>query len=194
MHRFAHPNLGRLIQPRSYGNIRTTAAEDFVWAADNDCFQGLKEDAYLNMLRVIEDLPGCRFVTVPDVVGDHQTTRMLWDAWAPLVSSIQPAAFVLQDGVSTREVPWGELAAVFIGGSTEFKLGPEAARLAREAKERGKWVHMGRVNSEKRFKYALSIGCDSVDGSSWARWKNTHLWRGLEAIRRMEAQLEIVDG
>jgi len=40
-----------------------------------------------------------------------------------------------------------------------------ARELVREAKRRGKWVHMGRVNSLKRLQYATSIGCDSADGT-----------------------------
>jgi hypothetical protein len=47
----------------------------------------------------------------------------------------------------------------------EWKLGPWAALLAITAKSHGKRVHMGRVNSLKRYRYAVSIGCDSVDGT-----------------------------
>lgn len=48
---------------------------------------------------------------------------------------------------------------------TEWKLGAACAELVAEAKAAGKWVHMGRVNSWKRFAYAGSIGCDSADGT-----------------------------
>ena len=34
-----------------------------------------------------------------------------------------------------------------------------------EAKARLKWVHMGRVNSLRRLRYASAIGCDSADGT-----------------------------
>ena len=34
-----------------------------------------------------------------------------------------------------------------------------------EAKRRGKQVHMGRVNSARRYRYAEAIGCDSADGT-----------------------------
>lgn len=47
----------------------------------------------------------------------------------------------------------------------EWKLGPIPRVLAAEAVERGKWVHMGRVNSRKRYNYARAIGCSSVDGT-----------------------------
>ena len=54
---------------------------------------------------------------------------------------------------------------MFVGGSTEFKLGPVAAALCQEAKARGLWVHVGRVNSRKRLRYSASIGADSADGT-----------------------------
>lgn len=55
--------------------------------------------------------------------------------------------------------------AWLIGGSTSWKLSAAAAGIVNEAKHRGKWVHMGRVNSRRRVLYAKSIGCDSVDGT-----------------------------
>jgi hypothetical protein len=46
MQRYAHPNLGRLVQPRHYSSVAAHGRrEGYVWAADNDCFQGLKAPA-----------------------------------------------------------------------------------------------------------------------------------------------------
>jgi hypothetical protein len=53
----------------------------------------------------------------------------------------QPIALVAQDGLERLPVPWEHLQAVFIGGSSQWKLGPHATSLVREAKERSKWVH-----------------------------------------------------
>lgn len=191
--RHAHPHLGRLIQPRAYSSIETTAASGIPWAADNDCFQGLDPDAFSTMLDRIKNLPGCIFVTCPDVVGDHAATILQFGRWAPgLARRGLPIAFVLQDGCTVTRVPWREIDAVFIGGTTGFKLGADAERIVRHARERGKWVHMGRVNSEKRIRYAEEIGCDSVDGSSWAIFNKTHLDRGLrvteQAARRQRQE------
>jgi hypothetical protein len=74
-------------------------------------------------------------------------------------------AFVAQDGLESLTVPWDDFDVLFIGGTTEWKLGPQARALVADAKARGKWVHMGRVNSERRYRYAHAIGCDSVDGT-----------------------------
>lgn len=48
---------------------------------------------------------------------------------------------------------------------TEWKVGTMAAAVTAEAKRRGKWVHMGRVNSEDRLTRAREMGCDSADGT-----------------------------
>lgn len=195
LERFAHPNLGRLVQPRHYSSIERTAASGIPWAADNDCFQALDVTAYELMLERIRDLPGCIFVTCPDVVGDHPATMDRFARWAPgLARRGLPIAFVLQDGCTIQDVPWWDVAAVFIGGSTEFKLSADVERIVRHAKalKRGYmapvWVHMGRVNSEKRMAYAEEIGCDSVDGTSWAKFSKTHLARGLRSAARVVAR------
>jgi hypothetical protein len=49
--------------------------------------------------------------------------------------------------------------------TTAWKLGEACRVIVAEAKRRGVWVHMGRVNSLKRMRYAESIGCDSADGT-----------------------------
>ncbi len=60
---------------------------------------------------------------------------------------------------------------------TEWKTEPAAALLVREAKARGKYVHMGRVNSGRRWRYAALLGCDSADGTFVAIAPDTNLRR-----------------
>lgn len=86
------------------------------------------------------------------------------------------------------DATWGRIDCLFIGGSTEYKLGSHAEALVREAKNRGLWVHMGRVNSQSRFAYARAIGCDSVDGSSFSRWRDRWL---PEALKWHRAHLQL---
>jgi hypothetical protein len=130
------------------------------------------------------------FVTVPDAVADSRTTAHLWGVWADAVRRRGlPLAFVAQNGCDHARMspPWGEFDAVFIGGDTGWKLGPEARCIARICKEHGKHVHMGRVNTLRRLRYAESIGVDSVDGTKWARWRNTYLDQGLRYLDRIPA-------
>jgi hypothetical protein len=190
-----HRNLGRLLQPRHTSSVEATAEEGIAWACDNDCFQGLDPKKYVAMLDRVQGLPGCRFVTVPDVVADAYETAKLFEVWAPALERRGlPVGLVLQNGIDRPalvrwlERSWHRIDAVFIGGDDEFKLGPVAAGLAREAKAWGKWVHWGRVNSRRRMDYCISTGaCDSVDGSSWAKFRKAHLDKGLRWMAELEA-------
>jgi hypothetical protein len=90
------------------------------------------------------------------------------------------------------DTPWDLLDCIFIGGSTAFKLGAEAARIVVEAHLLRKWVHMGRVNTQRRLQYAAAIGVDSVDGSGWSRFPADMLRRHGAALRTMAAQRRLI--
>jgi hypothetical protein len=173
--RLEHPNLRRLVTPRHYGAEHAWRG---YWAADNDCFQGLDRRTYLKMLAHLAAVDTSRllFVTAPDVVGDSEATLTLFDAWEPMLHDCGfPVALVGQDGLSAGSTPWDRLDAFFVGGTTEWKMGLPAARLVQEAKRRGKHVHMGRVNSVQRIRYAQAIGCDSIDGTQFSMFANTYI-------------------
>lgn len=70
---------------------------------------------------------------------------------------------------------------LFIGGNDAYKLGPTAASIAyRHRNER--WIHMGRVNSQKRFRVARSFGCHSADGTFLTYGPKVNLPRTLSWI------------
>jgi hypothetical protein len=120
---------------------------------------------------------------VPDVVADNDATLELFEQWAPELERRElPLALVAQDGLTHEQLRERapRLAALFIGGSTEWKLSDEAAELARLASELGLFVHWGRVNSKRRIDHIIATGAaDSFDGSKWARFRNTYLDDGL---------------
>jgi hypothetical protein len=140
------------------------------WCADNSCYgkNYPGDDAWLAWLDTYtpEERARCLFAVAPDVVGDAAATLARSLPWLPEIRALGYfAAFVAQDGLEALEVPWDSFDVLFIGGTTAWKVGPHARALVTEAKARGKWTHMGRVNSEKRFRYAAAIGCDSADGT-----------------------------
>lgn len=141
----------------------------WIWAADNGCFADTwDEKTWLRWLSADHPRAGCLFATVPDVVGDHQGTLERWETYAPVVRDLgYPVAFIGQDGAEEGEVPWSEMDAFFIGGTTSWKMGQAAFELAMMAQERGKWVHVGRVNSIKRLKYWRNVA-HSSDGTMLA--------------------------
>ena len=125
------------------------------------------------MLDAITYVSGCLFVSCPDVVADARATLRLFEQWRPALQYLwatvneddvdpgrpvhQPIALVAQDGQERLPVPWEHLQALFVGGSTQWKLGPHAAALIREAKRRDKWVHVGRVNTLRRIAWFKAL-------------------------------------
>lgn len=163
-------NLGVLSSPRRwYRDV-----EGWPWAADNDAYSAFSAERFAAMLEGIRGLPAPLFVTAPDVVGDAAATLARFREWRYRMSHV-PVAFVAQDGLTPEAVPWGEFAALFVGGSTEWKMGPEAARIVAAAKARALHVHMGRVNGRRRIMYAKALGCDSFDGTSLSWYRDRYL-------------------
>lgn len=157
------------------------------WAADNAAFSGFDERKFMRMLDRIAGKPGCLWVASPDEVGHAAATLDMFERWEPIIRFHSlPVALVLQDGQEHLPVPWDRLDAVFVGGSTEWKLGEHARRLVAEAKARGKQAHCGRVNSRTRIRYAAGIGCDSCDGSGWSRFPDKRIPLGLKWISEAE--------
>lgn len=163
-----HHMIGVLTQPAT---LHKAYVKPFkIWAADNGCFtQGDRFvlSNYLRWLGGFSDIAGrCAFATAPDVLSDAEAT---WARSAPVFPQLRAigfkAALVAQNGMEQMAVAWDEFDALFLGGDTEWKLSYHARDLCREAKSRGKWVHMGRVNSQRRIEIAESFGCDSVDGN-----------------------------
>lgn len=152
-----------------------------VWAADNGCFSKnyVGDQRWLAWLdRHSEHAGRCLFATAPDVVGDAAATLTRSLPHLPTIRAMgYPAALVAQDGLEHLDVPWDAFDVLFIGGTTDWKLGSAARDLVAEAKPRGKHVHMGRVNSRRRWGYAEFIGCDSVDGTFLAFGPDQNLGR-----------------
>lgn len=192
LERFRDPHLGRLIQPRNATTVEPTARAGIPWAADNDAFNaGFDPAAFERMLDSVAGLAGCLFVAAPDVVGDWSATRAAFPEWAARIRKRRlPVAVVLQDGIAgPDDVPWDDVDAVFVGGTTAFKLGPVAEAVARAARDRSRWVHVGRVNSEQRVYRIAEIGAQSFDGTSFSMFRDRWLPEGLRWAREA-SQLE----
>lgn len=173
--------LGQMVTPDA-GNRIVPGAR---WALDNGCFaDSWTPERWSATLDKHMGADGCLFAVVPDVVADAAGTDDLWARWwsAPMRRGYH-AAYVAQDGC--RRIPMGA-RALFVGGSTDWKLSRHARRAVAEAHRRGMWVHMGRVNSRRRMRYARSLGCHSVDGTYLAYGPDENLpkllaWAGETA-------------
>jgi hypothetical protein len=124
-------------------------------------------------------------------VGDAAATLAQFPEHARAIRALGfKVALVGQDGIETMldEIPWELVDAVFLGGSDAFKLGPAGRALVAAAKARGKWIHMGRVNSGKRFAYAAELGCDSADGTFLGFGPSKNLPRLLSWLDAQDAR------
>lgn len=180
--------LAQIATPAS-GNVINPGTD---WCADNAVFAGKYpgDDAYLAWLQArLPFVDRCLFAVAPDVVGDAAATLALSAPMLPRIRALgYKAALVAQNGLEDLEVPWETFDCLFIGGDTTWKLGPRARTLVAEAKRRGKWVHMGRVNSRGRIQYAVVIGCDSVDGTYLAFGPDENLPKVLAWLREIDTQ------
>lgn len=182
-----------------FGQFRTPltqyAVSDLPWILDNGCFTEMwglpspTQDTFLRMMQyaLLPD-SGCQFIVVPDFVGDSDATLQQFIEFTD--QHDMPAsmvAYVAQDGQQAPLVPWEDIGCLFIGGSNSFKDGVQAYQLALEAKKRGKWVHVGRVNTAPRILQWYGIA-DSVDGSGISRftWMRERFLKDLKDIRRVK--------
>lgn len=144
------------------------------FAIDNGAFG--KFDAALFLRLVERERPRrdlCRFVAVPDVVGDARRTLEVFSVWRrkPELAG-WPLALVVQNGQENLPIPWAHIDAIFLGGDDKFKLGAAAMGCLKAAKALGKWVHAGRVNTPGRYELFKDAGADSIDGTGLARYSH----------------------
>lgn len=179
--------VGRLVSPRSGNRVRPGEP----WAADNDAFLAWDETRFVRMLNRFIGTADCLFVTAPDVVADARATLGRFFDWRDEIAGRGfPVAFVGQDGAEDLDLTdvWRAADAWFVGGSTAWKLSAAAVDLATEARRRGKHVHVGRVNTQRRLRIAYDLGADSVDGTGWSRFPDKYLGRDLPFLRGLHEQ------
>jgi hypothetical protein len=168
--------VGHLIVPRQWNDPRTLELHPGRWAMDNGAFSGFDPGAFMRMLEAYQDHRHALFVTAPDVVGDAAATLKLWPFWSAVITGVdRRPALVAQDGLTPARVPWDELAALFIGGTTAYKESADVRTLCGIAKAKGIWVHWGRVNGKRRYELAMKAGADSIDGTGFSMYPDTNI-------------------
>lgn len=141
------------------------------YAIDNGAYTKFRADRFASLLeRESMCRGGCLYVSVPDVVGSARRTREIWKYRHDMVPEGWPLAYVCQDGSEDIGIPWDECDAVFIGGSTEWKMSKHAAAILKTATILKKHKHVGRVNTLRRFKHFDELGADTCDGSGLSRY------------------------
>ena len=160
-------NFGIMFSAKyTIGGLKKLLNAGAYWMMDNNNFTGdFDIKKWLNQL--LKNLPyqdSCIGIPVPDSIGDSLKTIRLFSQYYKVVSDMgYKVSFVSQDGITPEITPWDSFDVLFVGGTDRHKLSDEAVIMIAEAKLRGKWVHVGRVNSAKRIKRFWMV--DSVDGT-----------------------------
>lgn len=177
-------DVGQLLTPLTRYILREPSRP---WAIDNGAFSGFDRKSFLSLLdREFERRESCLFVALPDVVGSAIRTLECFAHWRPIIPKGYKVALVAQDGQESLPIPWVEIDAVFIGGSTQWKISQHAEKIIRCAQVMGRWTHVGRVNDPARFEHFEQIGVDSIDGTGLARYSHMR-----EAIAKRDHQKEL---
>lgn len=175
---------GQLLTPLTRFRLRDPSKP---WAIDNGAFARFDAKAFHALLAREQHHQGnCLFVTVPDVVSSARRTLEVFDRWKDRLQGWK-LALACQDGQEDLPIPWDDIGAVFIGGSTKFKVSDGAVQIIKAAQALGKWVHVGRVNDPIRWEHFDELGVDSCDGTGLARY--THM---REAIANRKAQGSLI--
>lgn len=158
-----------------------------LFAIDNGGFSRFDAKAFMSLLKREEEAINlCKFVAVPDVVASARRTLECFEHWYDKINH-WPLALVCQDGQEDLPIPWEQVDAVFIGGSTAWKMSEAAMQIVRAAKIMGKWIHVGRVNDPGRFEHFRGEA-DSMDGSGIAQYSKQRF-----AIQRAQTEPKLFE-
>lgn len=146
--------FGILTSPAHRG-VPVGIQDGMEWGADNGVFTGaFAVETYPGWLETMKPYSDtCLFVLAPDVVGDATATIERYKRWAHTIKGMGfPVGFAAQDGIEDLYLP-AAFDALFIGGTTEWKLGVGALGIIQRAQRMGKHIHIGRVNNWRRYEY-----------------------------------------
>ena len=141
----------------------------FPFAVDNGAYrahqQGVEfaRDPFLRLLDRHGD--AADWVVVPDIVASPGSLEFSLP-WLDTLRGL-PLLLAVQDGMTPEDVEphLDAIKGIFIGGTTGWK----ESTMARWC-EMPCYVHVGRVNSQRRFSKARLCGADSCDGSGVSKW------------------------
>ena len=115
------------------------------------------------------------FGVVPDIVAGGMASLEFSLSWVGRLPAGYPWYLAVQDGMGEADVQpvLRQFGGIFVGGTSEWKM-RSLPIWARAAKQNGKKLHVGRVNSLQRaFVVAQVFRADSFDGTNWNRlWNN----------------------
>lgn len=148
------------------------AIDNGAWAA-HCSGQPWNPDAFL---RTVYQLGAdADFLVLPDVVGVGPVSLKRSRTWLPfLLGYTRRLLIPVQDGLEPKDVSplVGENIGIFVGGTTEWKL-KTLGLWGLFAHRTGCYLHVGRVNTQRRIARCHAAGAQSFDGTSVSRYAKT---------------------
>jgi hypothetical protein len=170
------------------GVLRT---EGFPYALDNGAWSAFsRQEAFCeaSFVRALRKLGrDADWTVIPDIVAGGQASLEMSLRWMrQVLDECGRGLLAVQDGMEVADVrPFiGARVGIFVGGSTEWKE-RTMANWGELARETGAWLHVGRVNSQRRIRLCAMAGATSFDGTSATKFAET--LRPLDAARRQMA-------
>lgn len=108
------------------------------------------------------------WIVLPDVVCGGPASLDLSLSWLPRLEHLDVLLLLpVQDGMEVEQIRplIGPRVGLFIGGSTGWKEATMSTWAAL-ARERNAYIHVGRVNTQRRIALCVAAGVDSFDGTS----------------------------
>lgn len=154
--------------------------EGFPYALDNGAWTDFRtgRDFDDEAFKAIVDKLGreADWVVAPDIVAGGLRSLRFSMVWlAPLLVRTRMVLVPVQDGMGPQDLVNIVLpgrVGIFLGGSTDWKI-TNMRPWGEFCAARGIYYHVGRVNTQRRFRLAHIAGADSVDGSSASRYAVT---------------------
>lgn len=160
---------------------RPYALDNGAWTAHQ---QGTEFDTDAFMRAVDKVGERAEWIVLPDIVMGGQRSLDLSLSWLDKLAGL-PARLLIavQNGMTPDDVRHhlNPMVGIFVGGDSAWKeeTTPMWGSLARR---RNCYLHVGRVNSQRRIAICAAAGADSFDGTSVTRYAVT--MRPLDAARR----------
>jgi hypothetical protein len=115
------------------------------------------------------------WIVVPDIVTGGLRSLDYSLSWLEKLRGLPtPLLLAVQDGMEPNDVRelLSPAVGIFIGGSTEWKE-ETADQWGRLARRRNCYLHVGRVNSQRRIGICNAAGANSFDGTSASRFSKS---------------------
>jgi len=160
---------------------RRYSLDNGAWTAHQ---QGTEFDTDAFMRAVDKVGEFAEWIVLPDIVMGGQRSLDLSLSWLEKLEGLPSRLLIaVQNGIEVGDVRsyLNPSVGIFVGGDTAWKeqTTPTWGSLARR---RNCYLHVGRVNSQRRIGICAAAGADSFDGTSVTRYAVT--MRPLDAARR----------